>query len=352
MPAERVPWRAVLVGTGTHTDASLPSLRQVGENLTDLAAALTAGPDPVVAPGAVEIVQDARNPADILDRIALQPPSRRILFYYAGHGMSQDQRLYLALPDSRDDARHRARTGLPVADVFAQLAIDPPHRRQAVVILDCCYAGLAVRETEAADAHLLMAVGKAHKARYEAVGRNTLFTAALLRLLRQGVPGGPSHLDLGTVYRILAAELCHVDGGTLTPHQRTVDASAEIRLAVNPGADVAKTPEALNRRARLAQNVGMAGDPEAAARLFAGIVHDADETPGVGRADVFLYRATAAAWEGKAGSAAAAVRTLTELLADDLGGCREKDVEEARASLEYWTARSSAASATSRRSPW
>lgn len=340
MPAERVPWRAVLMGTATHTDASLSPLPQVAENLTDLAAALTSGPDPFVAPGAVELVLDARHPGEILDRIALQPPSKRILFYYAGHGMSQDQRLYLALPDSKDDERHRARTGLPVADVFKQLAIDPPHRRQAVVILDCCYAGLAVREADAADAHLLMAVGKAHKARYEAGGRNTLFTAALLRLLRQGIPGGPSHLDLGTVYRTLAAELSRADGGTLTPHQRTVDASADIALAVNPGAGVSRTPGALQRRARLAQDVGMAGDPGAAARLFAAIMRDAGEAPSVERADVFLYTALSAAWQGRAGEPAAAVRTLTRLLSGDLAGCREKDVEEARASLEYWTARS------------
>lgn len=348
MPAERVPWRAVLMGTGTHTDASLSSLRQVAENLTDLAAALTAGPDPLVAPGAVEIVLDARHAAEVLDRIALQPPSKRILFYYTGHGMSQDRRLYLALPDSRDDARHRVRTGLPVADVFEQLAIDPPHRRQAVAILDCCYAGLAVREADAADVHLLMAVGKAHKARYEAAGRNTLFTAALLRLLREGIPGGPPRLDLGTVYRALAAELGRADGGTLTPHQRAVDASADIALAVNPGAGVARTPQALKRRARLAQDVGMAGDAQAAAGLFADLVHDAQEAPGVERADVFLYTALAAAWRGKAGDAAAAVRELTELLSGDLTGCRENDVEEARASLDHWTRRSP----TARRPPW
>jgi len=336
------------MGTGTHTDAGLSPLRQVAENLTDLAAALTTGPDPVVAPAAVEVVLDARHPGEVLDRIALQPPSKRILFYYSGHGMSQDQRLYLALPDSKDDARHRVRTGLPIADVFEQLAIDPPHRRQAVVILDCCYAGLAVREAEAADMHLLMAVGKAHKARYEAAGRNTLFTAALLGLLRQGIPGGRSHLDLGTVYRTLAAELSRADGGTLTPHQRAVDASADIPLAVNPSAGIATTPDTLKRRARLAQDIGMAGDPEAAARLFVAIVRDATEAARVERADVFLYTAISAAWRGKAGDAAAAVQTLTELLSGDLYGCRAIDVEEARASLEYWTRRSP----TPRRPPW
>lgn len=343
MPAERVPWRAVLMGTATHTDPSLSSLRQAAENVSDLAAALTAGPDPVVAPGSVEIVLDARQPGEVLDRIAHQPPSRRILFYYTGHGMSQGQRLYLALPDSEDEERHRARTGLAVADVLKQLTIDPPHRRQAVVILDCCYAGLAARETEAADVHLLMAVGKAHKARYDVGGRNTLFTAALLRLLRQGVPGGGPHLELGTVYRTLAAELGHADGGTLAPHQRTVDASADIPLAVNPGAGVTRTPAALERRARLAQDVGMAGDPGEAARLFTAIVRDAADVPDVERADAFRYAAAAAAWRGRAGQAAAAVRALAELLAGDLDGCRGADVEEARASLGYWTRRAAPA---------
>jgi hypothetical protein len=340
MPAERVPWRAVLAGTGTHTDASLSSLRQAAENLTDLAAALTAGPDPVFAPGSVDVVLDARHPGELLDRIAHQPPSRRILFYFTGHGMSQGQRLYLALPGSKDDERHRARTGLPVADVLRQLSLEPPHRRQAVVVLDCCYAGLAARETDAADVHLLMAVGKAHKAKYDVGGRNTFFTAALLRLLRRGIPGGAPHLDLGTVYRTLAAELGHADGGTLKPHQRTVDASADIPLAVNRGAGVTRTPAALEHRARLAQDVGLAGDPAAAALLFAGIVRDAGEAEGVERADAFRYAAAGAAWQGRAGQAEAAVRALTDLLSGGLGGCRAADIDEARASLDHWTRRS------------
>ncbi|HEX5269467.1 MAG TPA: caspase family protein [Gemmataceae bacterium] len=330
------------MGTATHTDASLSSLPQVADNLTDLAEALTAGPDPVVAPGSVDVLVDAWHPGDVLERIARQPPSRRILFYYAGHGMSQGQRLYLALPGSQDDEVHRARTGLPIAAVLKQLTIAPPQRRQAVVILDCCYAGLAAREEDAADVHLLMAVGKAHKAKYDVGGRNTFFTAALLRLLRQGIPGGAPYLDLGTIYRALAAELGHVDGMTGRPHQRTVDASAVIPLAVNPGAGVTRTAAALERRARMAQDIGMAGAPDAAAQLFAEIVRDAGQVPGVERANAFRYAAAEAAWRGRAGQTTAAAHALTELLSGDLGDCREADIEEARASLAYWTRRSAA----------
>jgi hypothetical protein len=87
----------------------------------------------------------------------------------------------------------------------------------------------------------------------------------------------------------------------------------------------------------MAQDIGMAGAPDAAAQLFAEIVRDAGEVPGVERANAFRYAAAEAAWRGRAGQTAAAAHALTELLSGDLGDCRETDIEEARASLAYWT---------------
>ncbi len=335
---DRAPWRAVLVGTATHLHPGLNSLPQVADNLLDLASALT-GACGLLPEGSVRIVQDPPTAGHVLEAIAAQSSGERLLFYYAGHGMNHERRLHLSLPGSIDTREHRERTGLPIADVLAQLTVVPAgqRRRQIVVILDCCYAGLAARETDAADVHLLMAVGKAHTARFDEGRRHTTFTGALLRLLQLGAPDGPASLDLDTIYHRLAVELTAEDPA-LAPHQRTVDSSGRIPLAVNQAAGTARTPRGLRRRARFAHQTGRAGRAAEAARLLDSIVHDARSVPGVEPADAFLYRAQAASWLGETGvprEIDKAIERLEKLLSSDLADCRPADVADARSSLTH-----------------
>jgi hypothetical protein len=82
-----------------------------------------------------------------------------------------------------------------------------------VAIIDCCVAGRALDAPEASAIHLLTAVGRAKKALSPEGQECTGFTSALLCLLcllcllAEGVPEGPEHLDLTTVYRHLAVTL-------------------------------------------------------------------------------------------------------------------------------------------------
>lgn len=333
MPTDRSEWRAVLVGTSRHT-GGLPNVDQAANNINDLRTALTE-PDGILAEGAVSSVIDPQRGTAVLDAIAAQPACDRLLFYYTGHGMEHEGRLYLALTGSIDQRGHRDRTGLALADVLAQLRA-AAHRRsrcRIVVVLDCCFAGLAMREPEAADVHLLTAVGPKNKALVGGERRHTVFTGGLLRLLREGIPDGRQGLELHTVYQRLVVELRQADDGPLTPRQRTVDESGWIALAPNRARGTQLAPAGLRKRARYAQLVGNSGRPEEAAELFAGIVADARRASDIDPADVFDYAYTAVNWLSVAGQADEARQSLEILLAGDLAGCRESDVSQARSTL-------------------
>ncbi|AHH97880.1 hypothetical protein GCM10010174_29740 [Kutzneria viridogrisea] len=212
--------RAVLVGTCTYTQG-LPQLDQAAANLTDLFDALVE----VVDPSGMHAVTDpttAQLVLDPLDRCA-SSPADLLLFYYAGHGLrDQDDRLCLALPGSVDTPRDARRTSLPVDSVLEIMKRAPARHR--VVILDCCYSGLAMDSPAAADLHLLTATNRTAKAAYRVDDRNTEFTGELVRLLVDG----PGPVDLGGVYRHLDRAL--LARGLPRPRQRCVDHSAEIVL--------------------------------------------------------------------------------------------------------------------------
>jgi hypothetical protein len=339
---ERAAWRAVLVGTAVHLDRSLTSLPQVADNLLDLAAALTTKPG-LLPQGSVDLVQDPTAPDEVLNVIAAQPRTERLLFYYSGHGMRHERQrqLYLALPGSIDSHQHRERTGLPLSAVLSQLSVAPA--RQVIVILDCCFAGLATREIDAANAHLLMAVGETNKARYDGGRRNTMFTGALLQLLREGVPDEHQSIDLDLIYERLAVELGQVDFGALTPHQRAVDLSGRIALAANPACGTALTPRGIRMRARFAHQLGSVGRAREAAEQFERIAADANRVEAVAPADAFIYATQAAAWlaESDAAHIDTAIQRLEVLLNQDLSRCNPADVDDARTSLKHLRSRSS-----------
>ncbi len=324
----------MLVGTSQHT-GGLPNVEQAVNNINDLASTLT-GPDGVVDEGAVRCVIDPQQGTAVLDAIAVQEPCDRLLFYYTGHGMDHDGRLYLALTGSIDQRGHRDRTGLALADVLAQLqAVTHGRSRcRVVVILDCCFAGLAMREPAAAEMHLLTAVGPKNKALVEGERRHTVFTGGLLRLLHEGIPEDRRSLELHTIYQRLVVELRHAPDGRLTPHQRTVDESGWIALAPNRAHGTGLTPAGLRKRARYAQLLGNSGRPEEAAESFTGIVADARQAAGADPADVFDYAYTAANWLSVAGRPDEARQSLEILLSGDLSGCRPADVSQARSTLQ------------------
>jgi hypothetical protein len=291
-------------------------------NMTDIAGQLVD----ILDPAWISQYVDPTGPSSVLDQLGAMADLRLdlLLFYYTGHGLRDiDDRLCLALPGSVDNAHDARRTSLPADAVFEILRRSVATHR--VVILDCCYSGLAFDEAAAADLHLLTATGRTDRALFDETERNTAFTGEMLRIMNEGVADGPQWLNLDLVFRRLEVLLGARD--LPVPQQRAVNLSGDIVLGRNPRAGTARSTQGLRSRAYFADQVGRAGRPAQAVKLFAGLVADAPEVPA--------YQRAYARWIGEDGDPAGAVSVLKELVDSLPPG---PDRYWARVSLEHWTA--------------
>ncbi|MFF8367262.1 caspase family protein [Streptomyces lydicus] len=334
---------AVLVGTATHVvPSTLPPLPQAAGSVAALADALT-GPAGGFDPAAVHRRVDPRTPADVF-RLLPAPagdPLDVLLFYFAGHGLrGADKRLCLALPGSVDDRQRTERTSLPVTAVFqAMRQVRAEHR---IAVLDCCFAGLALDAPDASDIHLLVAAGRGKRAFTPEDHTRTGFTTALLRLLTEGVPDGPEHLDLTTLYRHLAVTL--PAARLPEPLQRAFNATGDLALFRNPAHGTAHTRPGLLARARFADQVkalGLAGRPRRlaqAARLFEAVARDAAAHLGPVDPDTLRFRHVHASATGEAGDPYTACALLERTVTDwqPLAPPDDPALAAARASLHHW----------------
>ncbi|MEU5301025.1 caspase domain-containing protein [Streptomyces noursei] len=341
---------AVLIGTATQVAPStLPQLPQAADSVTALATELT-GPYGQFDPSRVHPRVDPPTPADVL-RLLPSPGGDQldvVLFYFAGHGVrAQGDRLCLALPGSVDDEDRAEHTSLPVTALFQALASVPA--RHKVVVLDCCFAGRALDAPHAADVHVLAAAGRSKKARTPQGYPQTGFTATLLELLAEGVPDGPEHLDLTTLYRHLEVGL--PAARLPRPLQRAFGDSGDLALFRNRAHGTAATRLGLLARARFAERLTATASwggnrrlRHAAAR-FAAIASDAAAHLGPTDPDTFRYRHAHASATGAAGDPPRASALLREVVADWEPTVPPDDpgLAAARASLEVWRARADAA---------
>ncbi|MFG2638080.1 caspase family protein [Streptomyces sp. NPDC048362] len=144
----------------------------------------------------------------------------------------------------------RVETGLPYDWVREVLLLDSRAERH-VVILDCCYSGLALGRMSAgtglADqaavegSFLLAAAAETRTALAPAGETYTAFTGALLEALRRGIPGGPALVDLGALYRHLRLTL--EARGHPVPQARDRNSGAQVALGRNQ-ADLPAAPAA------------------------------------------------------------------------------------------------------------
>ncbi|WP_432096024.1 caspase, EACC1-associated type [Streptomyces sp. bgisy100] len=339
---------AVLVGTATQvTPSGLHPIPQAAADVRALADALT-GPAGHLDPDAVRLRVDPQTATDVLD---LFPPAGGgrpdlCLFYYAGHGLlAEGDRLCLALPGSVDEPGRVARTSLPVQDVFA--AMSQSAARHKVAVLDCCFAARAFDAPAAADVHLLTATTRTKKARYGEGAEFTGFTGALLELLRDGIPDGPEHLDLGTLHRRLAVTLPTSADRCPVPAQRAVGLSHDLALTRNPAHGTGRTREGLAARARFALRTrrlalqGAVVKPERmeqAVRLFAGIVADGVREFSPTDREVLTYRHAHGSVLGEAGDPPGAAALLDAVVADweSVAAPDDERLTAARASRAHW----------------
>lgn len=267
--------RAVLIGTSRYTDPSLPALPAVRGNLEDLAAVLT---DPAgTGLRSVTVLADEPDAATVGEALAAAAGEARdtLLVYYAGHGLTWTNRneLYLALRGTRP---HTVGTSaLRCADV-RQVFLDSTAGTR-VLILDCCFSGRAIEqgmaaaadallgEVEVEGAYILAATEGPRMALAPAGQRHTLFTGELLRLLREGIPGGPALLTLDALYRELRATLRRRNQPV--PSCSASASAAHLALAPNPAAGAGTVGE--DGAALEVALVALAAAEEAAARAYA-----------------------------------------------------------------------------------
>ncbi|QLH25668.1 ABC transporter substrate-binding protein [Streptomyces sp. Rer75] len=232
--------RAVLIGTSRY--AHLEQIPAVANNLSALAAALCAPHSWGLAPEHCTVIEDPATAVEVLDavRTAAEEATDTLLVYFAGHGLVEPRRgeLFLGLTGS---IPHRSYTGLPYG-TLRDVVLDGRTGRQ-VMLLDCCFSGrvlgfmsapgteAVIDQVEVEGTYLLASVPDTSFALAPPGEPHTAFTGELLRLLRDGAPGGPELLDLDTVYAQVYTAL-RAKGRPL-PQKRDRNTAGGLALARN-----------------------------------------------------------------------------------------------------------------------
>lgn len=212
--------RAVLIGIDVYEH--LPDLPGVHAGAIELRDVLT---DPVHGSLHVEqctLLPETASPSAIGLAIAAAAAEARdlLLIYFAGHGVLGPRRgeLHLAVAGTHPDRPGIG--GIPF-EAFRDLYVDSPAQAR-VVILDCCYSGRALGLNQSADGQaVLNEIVTEGTAVLTSAPPNGIskkldaetypaYTGRLIRLLRDGVPGGHELLTLPVLHRQLCRELTSV----------------------------------------------------------------------------------------------------------------------------------------------
>ena len=259
--------RVVLIGTSEYDDEKLPDLPAVGRTVSDLATALI---DPVyglVPENHCTVLADEGDIRLIGHRLRLAARQAEdlLLVYFAGHGLVGGRRhdLYLALPDSE---WVEPEFNSLEYDKLRSAVLDSPAATK-VIILDCCFSGRVITDTMADPVSEVLGqvevdgtyvLTSAHRDQVALVvpgEDHTAFTGRLLRLLRDGVPGGSELLTIDDLYRQLLAKM-QADG-LPHPQKRGTDSAELLALARNR-AYVAPVQPALKARPLISVEDAMA----------------------------------------------------------------------------------------------
>ncbi|WP_238014634.1 caspase family protein [Dactylosporangium sp. AC04546] len=234
--------RAVLVGAGAYTE--LEPLPAVPANLHDLRALLT---DPLVwglPPSHCRVVLNPSSTDTIRDALyeAGRAATDALVFYYAGHGVVDPagvDDLYLTTPRTTLDPMHAA---VRYEDVRALIAA--ARCPSKVVLLDCCYSGLALAgamgdATRIADrvsidaSYVMTATAETRLALAPPGERYTAFTGELIDVLRNGLPNTAELLDMDGIYWQVLRNL--TDKQRPTPQAKARNRGHTIAIARNRG---------------------------------------------------------------------------------------------------------------------
>jgi hypothetical protein len=210
--------RAVLVGTSDYERQDrLPNLPAVSNNLVDLRQALTRPDTGVLARDACVVVDSPDSAASFMSRLSREASKAEdlLLVYYAGHGLRHETRDLLYLGVRGTDPDNLAASAVSYEDVREVVERSPA--RVKLVILDCCYSGLAIgtmsgdvvdtREIRISGTSVITSVPRNKRALSPPGERHTVFTGELIHLLENGhrLPG--QSLTVRTLYGALHAAM-------------------------------------------------------------------------------------------------------------------------------------------------
>jgi putative AlgH/UPF0301 family transcriptional regulator len=213
--------RAVLIGISRYD--SLPALPAVARNVERLGQIFTDARLWDLPSTNCRVLVDQVDPRAVARAVRIAAaevgPDGLLIVYFAGHGLIDpiDDTLILALGETEMAAPYEA--GLPYESLRRSVAAGPPGRR--IVILDCCYAGRAGSVLAAEDRSaqavadqatieqtcLLVSASRNRRSHAPEGDLYTAFTGELVRVLGNGIPGGPSVLDVRTVWQVIVPTL-------------------------------------------------------------------------------------------------------------------------------------------------
>ncbi|MFD0274402.1 tetratricopeptide repeat protein [Kitasatospora sp. NPDC127111] len=319
--------RIVLIGAGTYSDPRLPDLDAVRRTITDLAGVFT-DPSHGLVPGEhCTVVLDDGDLRTVGQRVraAAKEAEDLLLVYYAGHGLVAGRRhdLYLALPDSEFEAPEFSSLEY---DKLRSAVLDS-RAAAKLIVLDCCFSGRVVTDAMAGGegerlnqlavegTYVLTSAQRDQVALSLPGEDHTAFSGRLIRLLREGVAGGPELLTVDDLYQQLAATM--TAEGLPLPLNRATRTASRIALGVNRAYAAVAGPELL-RRLAAAVAQGKSGDWKGASEDLRSVVEEQTRILGAEHEDTLRGRQSHAHSLGGAGDPAEAARLLWHVLADHL----------------------------------
>ncbi|MET8446667.1 tetratricopeptide repeat protein [Streptomyces sp. NPDC005209] len=320
--------RVVLIGAGRYTDPALPDLPAVDRTLTDLATLFTDPYYGLVPQDHCTVLLDDGDLRSVGSRLraAVAAAEDLLLVYYAGHGLVGGRRhdLYLALADSELAAPEFNSLEY---DKLRSAVLDSPAETK-LVVLDCCFSGRAVSDSlagggeaerigrlEVAGTYVLTSAQRDQVALALPGEEHTAFSGRLMRLLREGVVGGPELLTVDDLYQRLRAIM--ESEGLPTPLNRRAGTADRIALGINRAFAATAGPE-LRARHAAAVEQGKAGDWKGAADRLQKILDEQTRVLGADHGDTLRTRQSYAHSLGGAGTPVEAAGLLRQLLADQV----------------------------------
>ncbi|PPK67846.1 caspase family protein [Actinokineospora auranticolor] len=233
--------RAVLIGARDFPRAdALRPLPAVRNNLADLVRALCDPDTGILDRAHCTVIDDPESPGAVMRglRRPVGEAQDLLVVYYSGHGIRHESRheLYLAVRETEQDVLKSS----AVPFEWLKDAIEDSPARTKLLILDCCYSGLALGAMSATEVRDIGVAGTSvitsssgTQLSYSPPGEtHTAFSGALITLLREGSDLPDTPLTVVQLYRSLVAAMNRRE--LPRPRFKSTDTSSDLVLRREP----------------------------------------------------------------------------------------------------------------------